>query len=262
MISARPIAKAAPRVADRWRGFGRWLGQRLNNLSEKVAGRDRRFRYGADGLTRLPSLAADSLVLTGAGKGRLANARVYLLNGMPWPGVARNGGAWMDPWAAKLQEAGVGRAVPLHYNGSSALVANLRALMEPFFHFDERRVMKMIQADLAANPLKKGEKIFLMGHSYGNILAVPLSERLKAKGIPLEGVVLIEDRVPPPFGQLVKKAPGVKKVLEIENAPGKPLITAPGTEYRRHVAPELTHMDFVINPPASILEAVVKEMAR
>lgn len=262
MISAKPVARFAPRIATRWRGFGTWVGQKVNGLSELVAGRDRRFRYGADGLTRLPPLVSDSLVLTSSTKRQLANSRVYLLNGMPWPGIAKNGGAWMDPWASKLEELGVGHAKALHYNGSSSLVANLRALLEPFFHFDERRVMKMIQADLAARPLKAGERVFLLGHSYGNILAMPLSERLKAQGVPLQGVVLIEDRVPPPFGQLVKKAPKVKQVLEIENNPGKPLITATGTDYRRQVAPELTHMDFVLNPPARILEAVVKELAR
>lgn len=262
MIVARPVARVAPRIAEQWRDFGRHLGEALNRLSERVAGRDRRFRYGPDGLTRLPSLAADSLVLKGGVRGRLAGVRVYLLNGMPWPGVARNGGAWMDPWAARLEELGVGRAVPLHYNGSSALIANLRAVLEPVLHLDQRRVLKLIEKDLATHPPIPGERVFLLGHSYGNILAVPLAQRLKARGIPVEGVVLIEDRVPPPFGQLVKKAPAVPKVLEIENDPGKPLITSGRTEYRRVVAPDLTHMDFVVNPPASILEAVVEELAR
>ncbi len=261
MIRTRPIAQSVPRLAEKWHGFGRWLGQKINNLSEKVAGHDRRFRYGAEGITRLPSMTADSLVLTrGSGK-ELANSRVYLLNGMPWPGVAQNGGAWMDPWAARLQELGVGKAVPVHYSGKSSVWANLRALVEPFFHFDERRAMKLIAADLAASPLKPKERVFLLGHSYGNILSGPISARLEKQGVPVEGVILIEDRVGAPFGQIVKKAPAVKRVLEIENDPGKLLVAGPGTDYRRFVAPELAHMDFVLNPPAKVMDAVIRELS-
>ncbi|MBM3271334.1 MAG: hypothetical protein FJZ01_27175 [Candidatus Sericytochromatia bacterium] len=243
------------------RGLGRALGEALNGVSARLLGRDQGFRYGVAGLTRLPALSRDELRLSAGAARRLASSRVFLLHGTPWPGVGSKGGSWLAPWAARLEELGVGRAVPIEYSGRSTLWAHVKLLLEPLFHFDEKRVLKQISADLAARPLAKGEHIALIGHSYGTRLSVPVADKLRARGLPVSTVVMIENRVPAPIGQFVKQAPAVPRVLEIENNPGKPLRTAAGTAYKRIVAPDLTHMDFVLSPPARILEGIVKELA-
>jgi hypothetical protein len=260
LVTAISTRQAGARIARGWATAKRWLGESVNGLSERLAGRDRRFRYGIFGLTTLPPLASDSLNLSPKAARTLASSRVYLLHGTPWPGVANNGGGWMQPWATKLEELGVGRAVPIHYGGTSSLLANLRVMLEPIFGINERRILTAIDKDLATNPLKAGERIFLLGHSYGSRMSVPVADKLKGRGLPVEGVIMIENRVPAPVGQFVKRAPGVKRLLEIENNPGKLLETKPGTRYQRHVSPELSHMDFVLNPPARLLERILEEL--
>ncbi|MBM3274125.1 MAG: hypothetical protein FJZ00_03160 [Candidatus Sericytochromatia bacterium] len=52
----------------------------------------------------------------------------------------------------------------------------------------------------------------------------------------------------------------MKRLLEIENNPGRILETQPGTRYQRYISPELSHMDFVLNPPARLLTRILKEL--
>ncbi|MBC7541347.1 MAG: hypothetical protein H7338_01305 [Candidatus Sericytochromatia bacterium] len=101
---------------------------------------------------------------------RLQNTRVYLLPGTPWPGVADNGGAWTKPWSDALRSMGVGRAVPLNYGGGSDVATYARIFADPFTGGVEKRVMAQIAADLRAKPLAQGERIMIIGHSFGSVM--------------------------------------------------------------------------------------------
>jgi len=192
---------------------------------------------------------------------RLAQTRVYLLPGTPWPGVAEKGTAWLEPWARTLEAEGVGRAVPVRYTHSNALVSNLKMFLEPITGQQQDAALSYIESDLERHPLKPGDRLFVVGHSYGAKLGAEVATALKDRGLPVAGFVAIEDRVSG-VGQLLKKAPAVPRVLEVENDPGRPLEAEPGTSYRRLVLPKLAHMDMVLTPPRSLLNSLLDEFSR
>lgn len=232
-----------------------------NTWSERLLGKDHRFAFGVEGEVRLPKLSRDELHLDARSIDRLAHTRVYLLPGTPWPGAAKEGTAWLEPWARLLEEAGVSRAVPIRYTESSAMVSNLKMLAEPFTHQQRDAALAGIEADLRDHPLQPGDRLFLVGHSYGSRLGGEVASALVERGAPVAGYVAIEDRVSP-VGQILTQAPAVPRVLEVENDPGKPLQTRPGTSYRRLVMPRLSHMDMVMDPPKSLLTALLTEFSQ
>lgn len=236
------------------------FGRAMNELSERLAGTERRFRYAGEGLTRLPTIAKDSLQLSSSLEAKLKDVRVYLVPGSVWPGVAEKGGSWLKPWAAMLEKAGVGRAVPVPYASKSGLGALLQPFTDPLTHKSERRIMQGIAADLQAKPLRQGEKLFVLGHSYGSKMGGEVAERLRQQGLPVEGMIMLETKLPD-MGQFVKKAPGLKRVLEVENDAVTKLAVPAGTTHRKVVMPELSHMDMVLNPPATLIDRVLRELA-
>lgn len=232
-----------------------------NRISEEVLGKEHRFRFGSEGEVRIPLLVPDELQLTESAAARLAATRVYMLPGNPWPGVAEKGTAWLEPWARTFEQAGVGRVVPVRYTHGNDLVAILKMFSEPLTRQQRKAALSGIEADLARHPLKPGDRIFVVGHSYGARLGADVTTVLKERGLPVAGFVAIEDRVPG-VGQIVKKAPAVGRVLEIENDPGKPFETKKGTSYRRLVMPKQSHMDMVLTPPRSLLNTLIDEFSR
>lgn len=242
------------------RSLAERFGKALNNLSERLAGPERRFRFGSEGLTRLPTLAKDSLHLSSSLEAKLKDVRVYLVPGSVWPGVAEQGAAWLEPWAAMLEKAGVGRAVPVPYNEKNGLRAFLQPFTDPVTHKSERRIMDGIAKDLQAKPLRKGEKVFLLGHSYGAKKGGEVADVLRKQGLPVEGMIMLETHLPD-MGQFVKQAPGLKRVLEIENDAVTRLSVPEGTAHRKVVMPELSHMDMVLEPSASLIDRILRELA-
>lgn len=236
------------------------FGRAMNELSERLAGSERRFRYGGEGLTRLPTLAKDSLRLSSSLEAKLKDVRVYLVPGSVWPGVAEHGAAWLKPWASMLEKAGVGRAVPVPYAAKSGIGALLQPVTDPLTHKSQRRLMQGIAADLEAKPLRQGEKLFVLGHSYGSKVGGEVAEQLRRQGLPVEGMIMLETHLPD-MGQFVKKAPALGRVLEVENDAVTKLAVPPGTSHRKVVMPGLSHMDMVLNPPASLIDRVLRELA-
>lgn len=260
MIASIARKLGLPKIwINRWLEARGTLGSWANDLSALVGGRELRFRYGNEGLTRLPALARDRLTRTSPQGSALKKVRVYLLHGAPWPGIS-DSAAWMKPWAKRLGELGVGRVLPIVYARKSLLPARIQFLLDHALKFDQKLVVAQIQRDLERVPRQAGERLALLGHSHGALLSVPVAESLAAKGIVIDTVILVEDRVPFPVGQFVKRAPAVRRVLEIENNPGKPLRVSSQTDYRRHVEPELTHMDFVLNPTPSLFDAILRAL--
>jgi hypothetical protein len=232
----------------------------VNDLSEKVAGRDRRALFGADGIPHLPEMSGDRLQLQRQVTTALKNARVYLLPGAPWPGVAQNGAAWLEPWSRMLESLGVGRAVPVPYEGNSFLGGTLRIFTDPLFKTSERTVLSRISDDLAQHPLKPGERLFILGHSYGAKVGAKVADTLKQRGLPIEGTILLGTSTPG-VGQFVERSPAVKTVLEVENDPRTHLKALPGTDLRELTLPQLRHMDLVMNPPANQIDQIVRTLA-
>ncbi len=246
-------AQAGRSLADRF-------GRAMNELSERLAGSERRFRYGGEGITRLPTLAKDSLRLSSNLEAKLKDVRVYLVPGIVWPGVAEQGAAWLKPWASMLEKAGVGRAVPVPYASKSGLAALLQPFTDPITHKSERRIMQGIASDLQAAPLRRGERVFLLGHSYGSKMGGEVAEQLKRQGVPVEGMIMLETHLPD-MGQFVKKAPALERVLEVENDAVTKLAVPAGTSHRKVVMPDLSHMDMVLNPSRRLIDRVLRELA-
>lgn len=242
------------------RSLAERFSRAVNNLSERLAGPERRFRFGSEGLTRLPKLAKDSLQLSSSLESKLKDVRVYLLPGSVWPGVSEQGAAWLKPWAARLEKSGVGRAVPIPYTEKNAFRALLQPFTDALTHKSERRILAGVAADLQANPLRRGEKLFFLGHSYGAKMGGEVADQLRRQGLPVEGMIMLETHLPD-LGQYVKKAPGLKRVLEIENDAATKLSIPKGTVHRKVVMPELSHMDMVLSPPAALFDRVLRELA-
>lgn len=237
------------------------LGRAINDWSERIAGRDRRTSFAGEGVPKLPDLSRDSLELGPKATTALQNARVYLLPGTPWPGVAQNGAAWLEPWAKMLERAGVGRAVPIPYEGDSFVAGCLRYVTDPVFNQSQRRILSLIKDDLAKHPLKPSETLFIIGHSNGAKAGVEVANALKAQGLPVEGMVMLGTRLPD-LGQFVTAPPRVRTVLEVENDPGEFLTPQPTTDFRTLMLPELRHMDLVLNPPAKLFDQILRAIAQ
>lgn len=242
------------------RSLAERFGQAMNNLSERLAGRERRFRFGSEGVTHLPAMARDSLALTSTLEAKLKDTRVYLVPGSAWPGVKENGASWLEPWASMLQAAGVGRAVPVPYANKSGLGALVQPYLDPITHRSERRILDGIAADLEANPLRQGERVFLLGHSYGSKVGSTVADTLRQQGVPIEGMIMLETHLPD-MGQFAKQAPALERVLEVENEGASRLKVPSGTAYRKLVMPELSHMDMVLNPSERLVDRIVRELA-
>lgn len=235
------------------------VGQILNTISGQLAGPERRTLFGAEGDVRLPLLSADELSLAQPNRARLAQTRVYLLPGTPWPGARENGSAWLEPWARSLQHMGVGRAVPIRYAAPSFVRAIAQAFSDPVLKTSERRAMEAITADLQAHPLAPGERIYLLGHSYGNRVGAVVAERLQGQGLPVAGMVMMETHLPD-LGQIAPRAPAIGRVVEIENERSRLQVPA-GTELQRLRFPQLTHMEMVVRPTAELMNGVVRALA-
>jgi pimeloyl-ACP methyl ester carboxylesterase len=251
MLPPPPPALVAP--APDW-------AKRVNDASEAVAGRERRARFGPEGAVHLPPVAAIA-VADAQLRRRLANTRLYLLPGHPWFGLPGNGTAWLAPWRRTLEALGVGRVTPVRYTaGWDGFDSFLAMTLEGVGHTQEQRALRVIHRDLAAHPLRPGERVAMLGHSYGAMLGAKVAERLTAEGIPVASLVLIETRLPD-VGQFVGRVPAVPSVVELENEPGSLGAALPGTRYRQVLFPELSHMDMVLTPTPAFMRSVVAAIA-
>lgn len=232
----------------------------VNQLSEQLAGRDRRTLYGAEGRPDVPHLSADSLHLSQPDRARLQQTRVYLVPGTPWPGVAEQGAAWTKPWAEELRRQGVGHVVPLTYGAKTDLGGYLKTFADPFFGTVEKTLAKQIAADLKAKPLAKGERIVVLGHSYGCVAGGKVAETLRQQGLPVAGMVMLETHLPD-VGQYVKTAPALPKVFEIDNETHTTMQIPARTRHQKMVVPQVSHMAMVMRPPATMLQQIVREIA-
>lgn len=242
------------------RSLSERFSRSLNYLSERLAGPERRFRFGREGVTHLPTMTRDSLKLGSSLEARLKDTRVYLVPGSVWPGVSEQGAAWLKPWAGMLEKAGVGRAVPVPYASKNGIAALLQPFTDPLTHRSERRILEGITADLEAHPLRKGERLFVLGHSYGSKVGGTVADTLRRQGLPVEGMIMLETHLPD-AGQFVKRAPALGRVLEVENEAATHLRVPAGTQHRKVVLPDVSHMDMVLDPPARLVDRIVRELA-
>lgn len=233
----------------------------LNDWSERLGGREMRLALGKDGEVKLPRLRPEALGLAPAERDRLRCSRVYLLPGGIWPGIGERGGAWLAPWAGELERLGVGRAVPVRYQRACPLLLAIGPFLEPFWHWDGARVVERIEADLRSRPLVAGEKVYLLGHSYGGYLATEVAPALQSRGRRVEGVMVLETHLPS-SGQYVKAVPKVARYMEVENEPGFWLDPPAGTRYERLYQPNLSHTHMVLRPTAELFEALLRHLAR
>lgn len=241
---------------DRIPGMKR-VGRSLNEVSEYLGGRNHRTLFAGEGVPRLPQL--DSLTL-GSRRQALGQLRVYLLPGTGWPGVAEGGAAWTRPWAKLMEQAGVAQAVPVPYGPASLTHSVTRMFTDPVLHTSEERALELILADLAKRPLAPGQQVFLIGHSYGAKVGGQVAEDLVQRGIPVKGLALMGARNEG-LGDIVGHAPRVPQVIQIENLPGKPVATPPGTALTALDASDHSHMDLVLKPSRRLLEGLLSTMA-
>ncbi len=232
----------------------------INTLTQELLGRDRRALFGAEGKPSQPAMTSDSLELGQADRTRLQQTRVYILPGTPWPGVADNGAAWTKPWSDTLRQMGVGRVVPVNYGGGSDVGTFARIFADPVTGAAEKRVMAQISADLKAKPLAQGERIMILGHSFGSLMGGKVAEKLQAKGLPVAGMIMLETHLPD-VGQFAKKAPALPRVVEVENEARTKLQVSGKSKFDRVYVPQLSHMDIVMRPPASLMRQIVRELA-
>jgi hypothetical protein len=232
----------------------------VNRIAEQLAGRDRRTLFGSEGRPDVPHLSPDSLDLSPPDRTRLQQTRVYLLPGTPWPGVAEQGGAWTKPWAAELRRQGVGHAVPLTYGAKSDLGAYARIFTDPLFGGAEKAISRQVAADLKARPLAPGERIVILGHSFGALMGGKLADNLTRQGLPVAGMVMLETHLPD-IGQYVKQAPKVPKVVEVDNAARTSLKVPAQTRHQRLHEPQVSHMAMVMQPPPAMMRQILREIA-
>lgn len=232
-------------------------GEAFDRFSASVVGPEMRTRFGESGVTRLPAMTREDLALAPGSRDRLAASVVYLLPGGTWPGVEENGAAWLQPWALGLQALGVGRAVPLPLMPDRhALAATLEPIVSRgLTRHHDADVVARIRADLAAHPPGPGGGIWLLGHSYGSVLAFEVACQVGAAG-----AIALETHLTS-TGFFAPHAPAVPTVLVAENEDGYWPSTAPGTTLHKLHLPGLTHMDLVLAPPAALLRAVVRAIA-
>jgi pimeloyl-ACP methyl ester carboxylesterase len=232
----------------------------VNQIAEQLAGRDRRTLFGGEGRPDVPQLNADSLHLSQPDRARLQQTRVYLVPGTPWLGVAEQGGAWTKPWAEELRRQGVGHVVPLNYGAKSDLGTFLKIFTDPLVGGADKALVKQVEADLKAKPLVPGERIVILGHSYGSLLGGKLAERFSKQGLPIAGMVMMETHLPD-IGQFVKRAPAIPKVVEVDNEARTTLKVPAKTRYQRMYVPQVSHMEMVLRPPATMMQQIVREIA-
>ena len=232
----------------------------VDRLTARLAGRDFGTRL-ASGTARLPALDPDALAIGPAGRARLAGATVFLIPGGTWPGVDANGAAWLGPWAEALRGAGVGRAVPVPLlDGRDPLLATFEPLVSQLTGQHQDHVVRAVRAELAARPAGPGG-VWLLGHSYGALVAFEAAHRLHVLGkVPVAGAVALETHLRS-TGHYVRRAPAVPAIVVAENEDGFWPDAAPGTRYARVHVPELAHMDLVLRPSARLLGAIVRAVA-
>lgn len=208
------------------------LAAAVNDASEALLGTERRFRFGPEGAAHFPALAGRPF----------AGLRFYLLPGLPWPGAPEQGQGWLTSWARGLRAAGASRAVAVRY-APADLWASCRLAGRPEEAI--RRAGAAIAADLAAHPPAPGERVVLVGHSFGARLAAAAVPALAPwrPGLVLLGAAL-------PEGALVKSLPREAAwALVLDSAGARTAL--PGA---RVGAP--THMGLVLAPEAEALRAI------
>lgn len=234
-----------------------WL-EAVDRFTAGVVGEEMRTRYGRAGVPQVPAVAPADLDLDPAARARLAASVVYLLPGGTWPGVDENGGAWLAPWALALQGLGVGRAVPVPlFAGKPPITATFEPIWSRLTKQHEREVRDRVLADLAAHPPGPGGGVWLLGHSYGALLACEVAPWLGAR---VDGVVALETHHAA-TALHVARAPAVKAVVVAENdADAWPEAPA-GTALHQVPMAGYGHMDMVLSPPASLLRTIGRAIA-
>lgn len=232
----------------------------VDRFTARVAGRDFGTRF-ASGEARLPPLDPDALGLGPAQRERLAGATVFLVPGGTWPGVARNGAAWLGPWAEALRRLGVGRVVPIPLlDGREPLAATFEPVLSTLFtRHHLAHVEAVAAAELAARPAPGGA--WLLGHSYGALLAFEAAHRLHhVRRVPIAGAVALETHLAT-TGHFVRRAPAIPAIVVAENEDGFWPEAAPGTRNTRVHVPTLAHMDLVLRPTARLVATTVRAVA-
>jgi pimeloyl-ACP methyl ester carboxylesterase len=234
-----------------------WL-EAVDRFTAGIVGEEMRTRYGEAGVPRLPVVGCEDLALLPSGRKRLAASVVYLLPGGTWPGVDENGGAWLLPWALALQRLGVGRAVPLPlFAGKPPLAATFDPVLSRLTKHHEREVCDRVRQDLSAHPPGPGGGVWLLGHSYGSLLAFEAAAGLAPR---LDGVVALETHLNS-TRFFAPHAPAVRSVLVAESEEGYWPTVPAGTTLHRVALPGVTHMDVVLKPAAALLRAIGRAIA-
>ena len=155
-----------------------------------------------------------------------------------------------------LQRLGVGRAVPLPLlDGQHPLAATFDPLLSRVTRHHDASAAARVRADLAAHPPGPGGGVWLLGHSYGSLLAFDLAEGLGAAG-----VVALETHLNS-TGFFAPRAPRVPVVFVAENEAGYWPAVPAGTRLQTLHLPGLTHMDLVLAPPAGLVRGVLRAIA-
>ena len=233
----------------------------VDHATAGLAGRDFGTRL-VNGAVRLPVLEPAALRLTPAGRARLAASVVFLVPGGTWPGVAANGAAWLGPWSEMLRRLGVGRVVPVPLlDGRDPISATFEPLVSRLTGHHQARVVDVARAELAARPPGPGGGTWLLGHSYGALVAFEAADRLTHEaGVPVAGAIALETHLLS-TGHYVRRAPDVAAVVVAENEEGYWPEARPGTRCTRVRLPGLAHMDLVLRAPARLVGAIVRAIA-
>lgn len=230
-----------------------WL-EAVDRFTAGVVGEEMRTRYGEAGVPRLPVVEPEGLGLGPGGRERLAASVVYLLPGGTWPGVDENGGAWLAPWALALQRLGVGRAVPLAlFAGKPPLAATFDPILSRLTkHHLARGPRSGAARPQPAHPPGPAGGVWLLGHSYGSLLAFEAAAWLAPR---VDGVVALETHLHS-TGDLASHAPAVRTAPVAETEEGYWPTAPAGTALHRVALAGATHMDGGVKPPSALLRAI------
>ncbi len=252
-------AVPGPAIAEATTPPPAWYGV-VDRWTARLAGRDFGTRL-AGGEAQLPTLRPAALRLSQAGKERLAGTVLFLVPGGTWPGVGANGAAWLAPWAQTLRRLGVGRVVPVPLlEGRDPISATFEPLVSRATGHHQDHVARVVAAELAARPAGPGG-VWLLGHSYGSLVAFEAAHRLKhMQRLPVTGAVALETHLAS-TGFFVRRAPALDAVVVAENEDGYWPAALAGTRYTRVPVPGLAHMDLVLRPPARLVAAIVRAIA-
>lgn len=232
----------------------------VDRLTARLAGRDFGTRL-AGGVARMPALPPAALKLSRAGRERLAGSVVFLVPGGTWPGVGANGAAWLPPWAATLRRLGVGRVLMLPLlDRRDPISATFEPLVSRLTGQHQDHVVRTVATELAARPAGPSGA-WLLGHSYGSLVAFEAAQRLRhGHGLPVTGAVALETHLAS-TGFFVRRAPALDAVVVAENEDGYwPEVDA-GTRATRVAVPGLAHMDLVLRPTARLVAGIVRAIA-